>query len=150
MENLASEEELPFIPLKDRSRADLRIETKPSPSPHRTRIAFALLAASAVLNVVLLLSRTALVVNEWPKTSNCQVLYCKYSFLPSRSTVITVFAAPATDAIEYKLVKFTRGYVGDVPLYERPPSPSVDAAWKALWLRESDTLCLRAQINSDY
>ncbi|KAJ6559676.1 hypothetical protein B0H19DRAFT_1210243 [Mycena capillaripes] len=38
-----------------------------------------------------------------------------------------------TDFVSHKLVKFTRGLAGDVPIYERRRSPAVDAAWEALY-----------------
>ncbi|KAJ7752656.1 hypothetical protein B0H16DRAFT_1887208 [Mycena metata] len=41
--------------------------------------------------------------------------------------------APAEDFVSQKLVKFTRGLAGDVPLYERRRSPAVDAAWEDLY-----------------
>ncbi|KAJ7853917.1 hypothetical protein B0H13DRAFT_2358727 [Mycena leptocephala] len=41
--------------------------------------------------------------------------------------------APAEHAITYKLIKFTRGLGHDVPVYERPPSDAVDAAWNELY-----------------
>ncbi|KAF7332486.1 hypothetical protein MKEN_00130700 [Mycena kentingensis (nom. inval.)] len=42
--------------------------------------------------------------------------------------------SPAHNAIEYDVVKFTRGFNDDIPLYEQPPSKAVDEAWAALWL----------------
>ncbi|KAF7371496.1 hypothetical protein MVEN_00004200 [Mycena venus] len=41
--------------------------------------------------------------------------------------------SPAEDFVSHKLVKFTRGLAGDVPIYERRRSPAVDAAWEALY-----------------
>ncbi|KAJ6542383.1 hypothetical protein DFH09DRAFT_1282617 [Mycena vulgaris] len=41
--------------------------------------------------------------------------------------------SPAEDFVSHKLVKFTRGLSGDVPIYERRRSPAVDAAWEALY-----------------
>ncbi|KAJ7752648.1 hypothetical protein B0H16DRAFT_1317446, partial [Mycena metata] len=41
--------------------------------------------------------------------------------------------APAEDFVSQKLVKFTRGLAGDVPIYERRRSPAVDAAWEDLY-----------------
>ncbi|KAJ7751523.1 hypothetical protein DFH07DRAFT_922044 [Mycena maculata] len=41
--------------------------------------------------------------------------------------------SPAEDVVRHKLVKFTRGLANDIPIYERRPSPAVDAAWNDLW-----------------
>ncbi|KAF5392525.1 hypothetical protein D9757_002199 [Collybiopsis confluens] len=41
--------------------------------------------------------------------------------------------SPAQDVIEYKNVKFHSGFGGDLPVYDRPPSPEVDAAWDGLY-----------------
>ncbi|KAJ7046315.1 hypothetical protein C8F04DRAFT_1173256 [Mycena alexandri] len=41
--------------------------------------------------------------------------------------------SPAEDFVSHKLVKFTRGLAGDVPIYEHRRSPAVDAAWEALY-----------------
>ncbi|KAF7372819.1 hypothetical protein MSAN_00487900 [Mycena sanguinolenta] len=41
--------------------------------------------------------------------------------------------SPAEDIVADKLVKFTRGFAKDVPIYERRPSNAVDAAWQELW-----------------
>ncbi|KAJ7696936.1 hypothetical protein B0H17DRAFT_928794, partial [Mycena rosella] len=41
--------------------------------------------------------------------------------------------APAQSAVRTKLVKFTRGFAHDVPIYERRPSPAVDEAWRGLY-----------------
>ncbi|KAJ7118117.1 hypothetical protein C8R44DRAFT_878749 [Mycena epipterygia] len=45
---------------------------------------------------------------------------------------VPVLYSPAQSAIEYKLVKFTRGFGEDTPIYEQPPSAAVDEAWEAL------------------
>ncbi|VDC00879.1 unnamed protein product [Peniophora sp. CBMAI 1063] len=113
METFTSEEEIPFIPLKDGTQRVPAASLKPITS-FKIRAVYILLTTSVVLNLTLLLRRAGPVNST---ASVCQYLY-----------------SPATEAIEYKPVKFTRGYVGDVPLYEQPPSAEVDAAWKALWL----------------
>ncbi|KAF7348852.1 hypothetical protein MVEN_01405300 [Mycena venus] len=41
--------------------------------------------------------------------------------------------SPAEHVITNKFVKFTRGFAHDIPIYERPPSAIVDAAWFDLW-----------------
>ncbi|KAF7329963.1 FAD/NAD(P)-binding domain-containing protein [Mycena kentingensis (nom. inval.)] len=41
--------------------------------------------------------------------------------------------SPAEGAIKYKQLKFHRGFADDVPIYERRPSPEVDAAWEDLY-----------------
>ncbi|KAJ6612620.1 hypothetical protein B0H10DRAFT_1807161, partial [Mycena sp. CBHHK59/15] len=41
--------------------------------------------------------------------------------------------APAQSVVAYKLIKFTRGFAGDIPIYERRPSAAVDDAWGALY-----------------
>ncbi|KAJ7779390.1 hypothetical protein DFH07DRAFT_910798 [Mycena maculata] len=41
--------------------------------------------------------------------------------------------SPAEHAVEHKIVKFTRGFADDIPIYERPPSPAVDEAWHELY-----------------
>ncbi|KAJ7466271.1 hypothetical protein B0H11DRAFT_1814598 [Mycena galericulata] len=44
----------------------------------------------------------------------------------------TVYS-PAQTAVQYKIVKFTRGLGNDIPIYEQPPSVAVDKAWRALY-----------------
>lgn len=42
--------------------------------------------------------------------------------------------SPAYSAVEYKVVHFHRSIGNDIPLYDRPPSPQVDAAWLDLYM----------------
>ncbi|KAF9072737.1 hypothetical protein BDP27DRAFT_1217107 [Rhodocollybia butyracea] len=41
--------------------------------------------------------------------------------------------APAQDAIRYETIKFHSGFGSDLPIYDQPPSPEVDAAWESLY-----------------
>ncbi|KAJ7124649.1 hypothetical protein C8R43DRAFT_1147370 [Mycena crocata] len=41
--------------------------------------------------------------------------------------------SPAQHLLTYQTVRFHRGLEGDVPIYEQPPSATVDEAWKNLW-----------------
>ncbi|KAJ7033579.1 hypothetical protein C8F04DRAFT_1260834 [Mycena alexandri] len=41
--------------------------------------------------------------------------------------------SPAQSAVEYQVVKFTRGVEDDIPIYEQRPSPEVDEAWRQLY-----------------
>ena len=53
------------------------------------------------------------------------------------------FVAPATDAIEYEVVKFHAGPLNNEEndIYSSPPSPEVDQAWRNLYESE----CSNAQ-----
>ncbi|KAJ7174400.1 hypothetical protein C8R46DRAFT_990506 [Mycena filopes] len=41
--------------------------------------------------------------------------------------------SPAQHVVQRKVIKFTRGFADDIPIYERRPSPAVDEAWSALY-----------------
>ncbi|KAH7881227.1 uncharacterized protein C8R40DRAFT_1164633 [Lentinula edodes] len=53
--------------------------------------------------------------------------------LKTETPASQVLYSPAQDAIEYKTVKFHSGFGADLPIYDRPPSPEVDAAWASLY-----------------
>ncbi|KAJ7493790.1 hypothetical protein FB451DRAFT_1122315 [Mycena latifolia] len=70
-----------------------------------------LLLLSAVLNLVLLAA----------------------IWIIARGEPVPGIYSPAQHAVRTKLVKFTRGFAKDVPIYERRPSPVVDEAWRSLY-----------------
>ncbi|KAJ7905894.1 hypothetical protein B0H13DRAFT_2233707 [Mycena leptocephala] len=41
--------------------------------------------------------------------------------------------SPAQSAVEYNVVKFSRGLGNDIPIYEQKPSTAVDEAWRELY-----------------
>ncbi|KAJ6538089.1 hypothetical protein B0H19DRAFT_1382647 [Mycena capillaripes] len=41
--------------------------------------------------------------------------------------------SPAEHVVSHKVVKFTRGILEDIPIYEQPPSIAVDDAWAGLY-----------------
>ncbi|KAF7344830.1 hypothetical protein MVEN_01644300 [Mycena venus] len=41
--------------------------------------------------------------------------------------------SPAENVVTHRIVKFSRGLADDIPIYERRPSPAVDAAWHKLY-----------------
>ncbi|KAJ3722012.1 hypothetical protein F5878DRAFT_70349 [Lentinula raphanica] len=80
-------------------------------NPLRALLVPGLLAVSISFNLVLL---AALVLGL--RDSSTRTLY-----------------SPAHHAVEYKTVKFHSGFGADLPIYDRPPSPEVDAAWDGLY-----------------
>ncbi|KAJ7207321.1 hypothetical protein C8J57DRAFT_1725748 [Mycena rebaudengoi] len=41
--------------------------------------------------------------------------------------------SPAQHVVEYKTVRFHRGFYDDIPIYEQPPTDEVDDAWESLY-----------------
>ncbi|KAJ4485578.1 hypothetical protein J3R30DRAFT_1378097 [Lentinula aciculospora] len=54
-------------------------------------------------------------------------------WLRSKAATSQALYSPAQNAIDYKTVKFHSGFGADLPIYDRPPSPEVDAAWDGLY-----------------
>ncbi|KAJ6539857.1 hypothetical protein DFH09DRAFT_1090169 [Mycena vulgaris] len=52
--------------------------------------------------------------------------------IPIQADTYSLYS-PAQSVIRHELVRFTRGVEEDIPIYERPPSPAVDLAWRALY-----------------
>jgi len=52
---------------------------------------------------------------------------------PSNPIFPQILYSPAQDVLSYKVVKFHSAFGASLPIYDKPPSPEVDAAWDALY-----------------
>ncbi|KAJ3994953.1 hypothetical protein F5050DRAFT_387911 [Lentinula boryana] len=61
------------------------------------------------------------------------VVFMTSKFLGLEAPTSQALYSPAQNVVEYKTVKFHSGFGADLPIYDRPPSPEVDAAWDGLY-----------------
>ncbi|KAJ7239676.1 hypothetical protein C8J57DRAFT_1528018 [Mycena rebaudengoi] len=76
------------------------------------------------------------------------IVFAYMSLMPSRERAHSNgphIYSPAQHVVTQKLVKFTRGVEDDIPIYERPPAPDVDEAWRELYSGKAQTKVPRSE-----
>jgi hypothetical protein len=94
------------------------------------------LVVSIIGNIVLLAIILQALYQKGPQNPIFpQALYCtsRIRLWSSDSLLTPKPLAPAQDAVKYQITRFHPGFSNDLSIYQQPPSPEVDQAWKNLY-----------------
>ncbi|KIK70428.1 hypothetical protein GYMLUDRAFT_32436 [Collybiopsis luxurians FD-317 M1] len=112
---MPSHTSLAYLPLIPEDRDEKIFDHPGRNSSYRPVLLSCLLLVSLTLNAIF-------VASVWTQSKS-----------NDEDAAVQSLYSPAQDAVEYETVKFHSGFGPDLPIYDRAPSPEVDAAWDGLY-----------------